>query len=114
MKKVIWVITIVGLIIGVSTIVHAKKVEPVSSTEDYQLEQSVTQTTKHSKEDKSSWKQKRKENKIYFKNKKAIKKQDNKRKKQINEIEYLEKRLELKKKQLEIYQPNQEKGEIVE
>lgn len=78
--------------------------EPVSSTEGFQLEQTITKTTKASKEDKNNWKQKRKENRAYFKTKHLIKKNDEKRNQRILEIEYLEKRLEMKRKQLENYQ----------
>lgn len=112
MKRVILSLTVlIGLCTMFLAAAQAKKVEPVQSTEGFTIEQSVEKTVKPTKEDKNSWKQKRKETRIYFKTKKTIKKQNYKRTKQINEIEYLEKRLELKKKQLETYNSNPEKGE---
>ena len=112
MKMVIGLLITIGLCTIMINAVQAKEQEdPAASTEGFQLEQTITKTTKASKEDKSGWKQKRKENKIYFKTKRLIKKNDKKRTKKIQEIEYLEKRIELKKKQLETYQPTSEKGE---
>jgi len=73
----------------------AKQQEPAISTEGIEFEQDIS--SKPEPEQKSDWRQKRKENRIYFKTKKAIKKQDYKRLKQQKKLEYLEKRLEIKK-----------------
>ncbi len=112
MSRVISLLIIIGLCaILLSNAEMKAQEEPVSSTEGFHLEQTITKTTKASKEDKNNWKQKRKENRAYFKTKHLIKKNDKKRTKKIQEIEYLEKRIELKKQQLETYQPTSEKGE---
>ena len=111
MKRVNLLLSIlIGLIlIPIGVLATEKPI--VQSTEGFTLEQSVERTIKPTKDDKNTWKAKRKETKKYFKNKNLIKKSNYKRAKQIKEIEYLEKRLEEKQKQLETYNSNPEKGE---
>ena len=112
MKKCVLGIAIfVGLIGLAGCYAAAKDKEPAVSTSGVEnLDQSISKS-KPNAEETYDLKAKLKATKKYFKNKRAIKKQDELRTKKINEIEYLNKRLEQKKKQLESFNPTDEKGE---
>ena len=110
-KYVLGIAVIMGLISLVGLYAVAKDKEPAVSTSGVEnLDQSVA-TSKPDAEETYDLKAKLKATKKYFKNKKAIKKQDRLRTKTVNEIEYLNKRLEQKKQQLESFNPADEKGE---
>lgn len=109
MKKIL---LIIFLFIGVSgVLVFAQEKHNVVSTQGIEnLDENVAKS-KPSIEDKYDLKAKIKERKHYFKIKRAITKQDKLRTKQLNEIEYLEKRLEEKKQRLEVFNSTDKKGE---
>lgn len=90
--------------------VFAKEEEPVLSTSGLETGE-VTINTKPDKAQQQDWKLKRKQNKLYFKTKKAIEKREYKRNKLEKEAQYLQKRLEAKKQKLEILNPATVKGE---
>lgn len=101
----------VGSLAGM--LVFAKDKEPAVSTQGVEeLDQSVVDS-KPAPEEVYNLKAKLKANKQYFKYKKQIKKQEKIRTKRVNEIEYLNKRVEMKKKQLESFNPptESEKGD---
>ena len=109
-KRVLGIAILLGFI-GFTLQTSAKEEEPAVSTEGVEdLDQSIAKS-KPDPEEVYDLKAKLKATKLYFKNKKAIKKQDKLRTKSINEIEYLNKRLEEKKRQLETLNPTEEKGE---
>ena len=110
-KSVLGIAIFVGLVGLAGLYAAAKDKEPAVSTSGVEnLDQNITKS-KPNAEETYDLKAKLKATKKYFKNKKAIKKQDELRTKKINEIEYLNKRLEQKKKQLESFNPTDEKGE---
>ena len=108
MKRVIVCFSIFsGLVfLGMTFNGFAKETEVPESTQGIELSGEIE--TKATPEQKNDWKQKRKENKQYFKTKNALKKADYKKLQQEKELKYLEKRLELKQKRLESLNPNQE------
>ena len=105
------VILIMGFLIVTGVHTAAKDNTPAVSTQGVEnLDQTVVDS-KPAPEEKYDLKAKIKATKKYFKDKKAINKQDKLRTNKIKEIEYLNKRLEEKKKQLESLNPTEEKGE---
>lgn len=108
------IIAIVFLLIGfgISMVCFGAKNEtPAVSTQGIEdLDQNVT-TSKSTAKYKQTLRAKVKATKKYFKNKKSIKKQQKLQTKKINEIKYLEKRLEEKKIKQESFNPPEVKGE---
>lgn len=111
MLKFILSITIFVIFFGISTTFSfAKKEEPVVSTQGIEnIEQNLDKTISD-KEQKKDWKEKNKEKIKYFKTKKHIEILDSRRSKKQLEIEYLEKRLEAKKTQLDSFNSEQEEA----
>ena len=112
-KKVLCIALVLGLTGVAFNSASAKKQEPAVSTQGVEdLDQDVI-NSKPAPEENYDLKAKIKARKQYFKYKKKIKKQDKLRTKTINEIEYLNKRMEVKKKQLESFNPpsESEKGD---
>ena len=89
----------------------AKDSEPVLSTQGIELDSSI-EKSKQTTEQKNEQKQIKNRSKKYIKHKKNLKKQDFKRTKKQQELEYLEKRLEVKKNKLNSLTSDQEKGEV--
>ena len=89
----------------------AKDSEPVQSTQGIELDNSI-EKSKPTPEQINEQKQIKNRSKKYIKYKKNLKKQDFKRTKKQQELEYLEKRLEVKKNKLNSLTSDQEKGEV--
>ena len=89
----------------------AKDSEPVQYTQGIELDNSI-EKSKPTPEQKNEQKQIKNRSKKYIKYKKNLKKQDFKRTKKQQELEYLEKRLEVKKNKLNSLTSDQEKGEV--
>lgn len=84
--------------------------EPVQSTQGIDIDSSV-ENSKPSVEQKNEQKQSKNRLNKYLKAKKKIQKKDSKRRIKQKELEFLERRLELKKQKLEILNSGEEKGE---
>ena len=113
-KKCLGIVLLMGVLFVGSLCVYAKDNTPAVSTQGVEnIDQSVKKS-KPSISEKFDLKAKIKATKKYFKGKKAIQKHDKQRIECINEIEYLNKRLEQKKNQLEYFNPTEVKGEIEE
>lgn len=108
MRKVVLGIVVL-LSVCTNILVCAKEEEPALSTSLQSAEAVIN--TKPDKSQQDDWKQKQKENKLYFKTKKNIEKQENKRNRLEQETQYLQKRLEAKKKKLDELAPTSVKGE---
>lgn len=107
-KKFLCLLFLLG--ISYFTPVYSAKNEPVLSTQGTDIDNSV-EKSKPTSEQKNEQKQIRNRSKKYIKNKKTLKKQEFKRAKKQQELEYLEKRLEVKKNKLRILTSDQVKGE---
>lgn len=97
MKK--FFVYIIGVVVvSMFSLSFAK--EEVKSTEGLKLEQTISKT-KDSKSEEKNYKTKRKEKQKYLKNVSNIKKMRNKKRIKERNLEFYNKRLELKKQRLE-------------
>ena len=91
--------------------VLAKNTEPVQSTQGIEIAPNI-EKSKPTKIQKNEQKYTKNRSKKYIEAKQKIQKQDYKRTLKQKELEYLEKRLEVKKQKLELLNPdNSTKGE---
>ena len=110
MLRVILSLTLIVYLFVVGSFSLAKDEEPAISTHGIEKGE-IKLNTNPSKEQKQEWKQKNKEKKKYFKNKRNIEKQTYKKHKKQQELEYLQKRLEAKQQKLKTLNPTDKKGE---
>ncbi len=108
LKKILCLLFLLG--ISYFSQVYAIKEEPILSTQGIEIDNSI-EKSKPSTEQKNEQKQNKNRSNKYIKHKKALKKQEFKRVKKLQELEYLEKRLEVKKSKLQTLAPNPKKGE---
>lgn len=102
---------IMSVLFGTSIVACAKENEPALSTQGVEIDGSSVEKSKPSISDKNEQRLRKNRSNRYIKYKKQLLKQNYKRSLKQKELEYLEKRLEVKRNKLEILITGQEKGE---